>query len=78
MTARPETLVIVDREGTLQIEIRELLREGDRAYLLFDRSDGTVARVEIDQTKLRETVEGRVPADLTYRGGAVIAPQQDV
>jgi len=78
MSARPETLVIVDRGGTLQIEIRELLREGDRAYLLFGRSDGTVARVEIDPTKLNETVEGRVPADLTYRGGAVTAPQQDV
>jgi hypothetical protein len=74
----PEALVVVERNGVHRIEIREVLREGDAYFLIFDRSDGTEARIAIDGTKLKKTVDGRVPADLIYHGGTLAAPQQDV
>lgn len=74
----PEALVVIERDGVHRIEIREVLREGDSCFLIFARSDGTEARVLIDGTKLKKTVDGRVPADLIYSGGALAAPQQDV
>ena len=72
----PEALVVVERDGVHRIEIREVLREGDACFLIFARSDGTEARVAIDGTKLKRTVDGRVPANLIYNGGA-LAAQQD-
>ena len=74
----PEALVIVERDGVHRIEIREVLREGDCCFLVFARSDGSSVRVPIDGTKLNSTVDGRVPADLIYNGGALVAPQQEV
>jgi hypothetical protein len=74
----PEALAVVERDGIHRIEIREVLQEGDSYFLIFARSDGTEARVEIDGTKLKNTVDGRVPADLIYDGGALTAPRQDV
>ena len=74
----PETLVIVERDGIHRIELREVLQEGDSYFLLFARSDGTEVRVAIDGAKLMKTTDGRVPADLIYHGGALLAPQQDV
>lgn len=74
----PEALVVVERDGVHRIEIREVLREGESCFLIFARSDGTEVRVPIDGAKLRSTIDGRVPADLIYNGGALVAPQQDV
>ena len=73
-----ETLVVVERDGLHRIEIREVLREGESYFVLFARSDGTEARIAIDGTKLKETMNGQVPADLVYHGGAIVAPQQEV
>jgi hypothetical protein len=73
----PEALVIVERDGVHRIEIREVLQEGDSYFLVFARSDGTKTRVEVDGTKLKKTVDGRVPVDLIYNGGALAAPPQD-
>jgi hypothetical protein len=74
----PEALVVVERDGVHRIEIREVIQEGDTYFLLFAKSDGTEARVAIDGAKLKRTVNGQVPADLVYHGGALVAPQQDV
>ncbi|MBD7922370.1 hypothetical protein JR064_10720 [Xanthomonas sp. CFBP 8703] len=74
----PEALVVVERDGIHRIEIREVLQEGDSYFLVFARSDGSSVRVPIDGTKLKRTVDGRVPADLIYNGGALIAPRQEV
>ena len=74
----PEALVVVERDGVHRIEIREVFQEGDSYFLLFARSDGTEARVPIDGAKLKSTVNGQVPADLIYHGGALVAPQQEV
>ena len=74
----PEALVVVERNGVHRIEIREVLQDGDSYFLVFARSDGTEVRVPIDGAKLKKTVDGRVPADLIYNGGALVAPQQDV
>ena len=76
--AHPETLVIVERESGIAIEVRELAREGDKAFLIFARSDGTEARVEIDPSKLRAVSKRRVEVDFQYRGGVIKAPQQEV
>jgi hypothetical protein len=73
----PEALVVVERDGVHHIEIREVLRDGDSYFLVFARSDGSDVRVPIDGTKLKSTVDGRVPADLIYNGGALAAPQQE-
>ena len=73
-----EALVVVERDGVHRIEIREVLQQGDTYFLLFARSDGTEVRVAIDGAKLKRTVNGQVPADLIYHGGALVAPQQDV
>ena len=77
-TRRPETLVIVERDSGPAIELRELVREGEKAFLVFARSDGTGARVEIDPAKLRAVSKRRIEADFQYRGGAIKAPPQDV
>ena len=74
----PEALVVVERDGVHRIEIREVLRDGDSCFLVFARSDGSSMRVPIDGAKLKSTVDGRVPADLIYNGGALVAPQQEV
>ncbi|WP_303747626.1 hypothetical protein [Stenotrophomonas pigmentata] len=74
----PEALVVVERDGVHRIEIREVLQDGASCFLVFARSDGTEVQVPIDAEKLKKTVDGRVPADLIYNGGALIAPQQDV
>jgi len=74
----PEALVVVERNGVHRIEIREVPREGDSYFLLFARSDGSSVRVPIDGTKLKNTVDGQVPADLIYNGGSLVAPQQEV
>jgi len=74
----PETLVVVERDGIHRIEIREVLRDGGSCFLIFARSDGTEVRVPIDGEQLKATVDGQVPADLIYQGGAIAAPQQDV
>ncbi|WP_285449073.1 hypothetical protein [Xanthomonas sp. LMC-A-07] len=73
-----EALVVVKRNGVHRIEIREVLQDGDSYFLVFARSDGTEARVPIDGTKLKKTIDERVLADLIYHGGALVAPQQDV
>jgi hypothetical protein len=73
-----EALVVVERNGVHRIEIREVLQEGDTYFLIFARSDGSEVRVPIDGTKLKKTIDGRVPADLIYHGGALAAPQQEV
>jgi len=74
----PEALVVVERDGVHRIEIRGVLQDGDSCFLVFAKSDGTEVRIPIDAEKLKKTVDGRVPADLIYNGGALIAPQQDV
>ena len=73
-----EVLVVVERDGVHRIEVRKVLQEGDAYFVLFARLDGTQVRVPIDGAKLRETVNGQVPADLIYNGGSLEAPQQDV
>jgi len=73
-----EALVVVERDGIHRIEIREVLQDGGSCFLIFARSDGTEVRVPIDRAKLKATVNGYVPADLIYNGGALVAPQQDV
>ncbi|MEA9579513.1 hypothetical protein VC218_11510 [Xanthomonas nasturtii] len=73
-----EALVVVERNGVHRIEIREVFQDGDSCFLVFARSDGTEVRVPIDGAKLKTTVDGRVPADLIYNGGALAAPQQDI
>jgi len=70
-----EALVVVERATGTGIEIRELVREGDRAFLVFARSDGTDCRIEIDPAKVRPF---RTRPGFQYRGGVVKAPQQDV
>jgi len=74
----PEALVVVERNGVHHIEIREVLKDGESYFVVFARSDGTEVRVPIDGAKLKKTVDGRVPADLIYNGGALDALQQDV
>lgn len=74
----PETLVVVERDGIHRIEIREVLRDSGSCFLIFARADGTEVRVPIDGERLKATVNGQVPADLIYHGGAIVAPQQDV
>ncbi len=73
-----ETLVIVERESRIAIELREVAREGDKAFLIFARSDGTHARVEIDPSKLRAVSKRRIEVDFDYRGGVIKAPEQEV
>lgn len=75
---RSETLVIVERDSGLGIEIREVEWDGDKADLIFARSDGTEARVSIDSTQLQAVAEGQIQVDFQYRGGAIKAPQQEV
>ena len=77
-THRPETLVIVERDAGSAIELRELVTEGEKAFLIFARSDGSEARVEIDPAKLRAVPKRRIEADFQYRGGAIKAPAQEV
>jgi hypothetical protein len=74
----PETLVVVERDGLHCIEIRQVFREGESCFVLFARSDGTETRVAIDGTKLKQPINGQVPADLVYHGGAIVAPHQEV
>lgn len=74
----PEALVVVERKGVHRIEIREVLQDGDSYFLVFARPDGTEVPVPIDGKKLKKTIDGRIPADLIYNGGALVAPQQDV
>ena len=74
----PEALVVIERDGVLHIEIRQVHRDGDKTFVVFARSDGTEAHVEIDESKLRRTEDGRVKADFVYQGGALAAPEQDV
>ena len=74
----PETLVIVERDTGIGIETRELVKEGDKAFLIFARSDGTDCRVEIDPSKIRPVSRGRIEVDFQYRGGVIKAPQQEV
>ena len=74
----PQALVIVERDGIHRIEIRDVLQQDDLCFLLFARSDGTEVRIAIDGAKLKRTVDGHVPADLIYHGGALVAPKQDV
>lgn len=74
----PEAIVVVERDGVHRIEIRQVLRKGDTCFVIFARSDGSEVRVPIDAAKLRSTVDGQVPADLVYHGGAVLAPPQEV
>jgi hypothetical protein len=71
----PETLVAVERDTGVGIEMRKLVREGDRAFLIFARSDGSECRVEIDPTKIQPF---RIKPDFQYRGGIIKAPQQEV
>ena len=73
-----ETLVIVERDTGIKIQIRELVRAGEKAFLIFERSDGTESRVEIDPSKVRAVAKGRIEADFQYRGGVIRAPQQEV
>jgi len=75
---RYETLVIVKRRGRYQIELREVERDGGRAFLIFARSDGSEARIAIDEAKLFATPKGRVEAKFLYRGGTIQAPKQYV
>lgn len=72
---RPETLVVVERDTGIGIEMRELEREGKKAFLVFARSDGSECRVEIDPSKIRPF---RVRPKFSYRGGVIRAPQQEV
>ena len=74
----PETLVVVERDGVHQIEVREVLREGESCFLIFARSDGSEVRVPVDGAKFIKTHQGRVVANMIYRGGSVIAPEQEV
>lgn len=78
ITTRQETLVIVKRCGRYQIELREVLHEGDKAFLVFARSDGSEVQVEVDPSKLFAVPKGRVEAKFLYRGGTIKAPKQDV
>lgn len=73
-----ETLVVVKRETGIGLETRRLVRDGERAFLIFERSDGTESRVEIDPSKVRTVANGRIVADFLYRGDVIGAPQQDV
>jgi len=66
---------MVERDTGIGIEMRELVREGDKAFLLFARSDGTDCRVEIDPSKIQPF---RTKVDFQYRGGVIKAPQQEV
>lgn len=75
---RSETLVIVERETGFAIELRQVVREGDKAFLIFARSDGSDAYVEIDPANLRAVSDGRIEVEFQYRGGAVKAPKQEV
>jgi hypothetical protein len=75
---RPETLVIVERDTGIRTEIRQLVREGDKAFLIFARSDGSECRVEIDPAKIRSVAQKRIKVDFEYRGGVIKAPQQHV
>jgi hypothetical protein len=77
-TKHPETLVIVERETGVAIEMRKFVREGEKAFLILARSDGTDCRVEIDASKLQPVSHGRIEVDFQYRGGAITAPQQEV
>lgn len=72
---RPETLVVVERHTGIGIEMRELEREGDKAFLVFACSDGSECRVEIDPTKIRPF---KTKPDFQYRGGVIKAPQQEM
>jgi len=74
----PETLVIVERDNGIAIELREVAHEGDKAFVVFARSDGTHARVEIDPSKLLAVPKRRVEVDFQYRGGAIKAPEQEI
>jgi hypothetical protein len=73
-----ETLVIVERSTGIGIETRELVRDGEKAFLIFECYDGTESRVEIDPAKLRAVVKGRIEADFLYRGGVIKDPRQEV
>lgn len=73
-----EVLVVVERDGVHRFEVREVLQEGDAYFVLFARLDGTQVRVTIDGAKLKKTVNGQVPANLIYNGGALETPQQDL
>jgi hypothetical protein len=75
---RLETLVIVERENVLAIELREVVKREGRAFLIFARSDGSEVQVEIDPAKLRAVPKGRIEAAFQYRGEVVKAPQQDI
>ena len=75
---RSETLVIVDRDSGLGIEMREVELAGEKAYIIFARSDGTEARVPIDPSKLKVVSDGQIQVDFQYRGGVIEAPQQEV
>ena len=70
-----EILVIVERDTGVGIEMREVVMEGDKAFLVFARSDGTDCRIEIDPAKIRPF---RIKPDFQYRGGAIKAPQQEM
>ena len=73
-----EALAIVERAGRLHIEVRRILREQDKTFLVFERSDGTDTHVEVDGARLLATENGRVEVDFVYQGSAVATPQQDV
>lgn len=74
--ARPQALVVVERDGVHRIETRDIVCEGEDWFVVFGRSDGTEVRIPIDGSKLRSTLRGRVEADLIYGGGALVAPEQ--
>jgi hypothetical protein len=73
-----ETLVIVERDNGIAMEIREVAHEGGKAFLIFARSDGTHARIEIDPSKLRAVPKRRIEVDFQYRGPAIKAPEQEI
>lgn len=75
---RSETLVIVERDSGLGIEIREVEWDVEKADLIFARSDGTEARVSIDPLLLRAVAERQIQVDFQYRGGVIKAPEQEV
>jgi hypothetical protein len=75
---RKETLVIVERDSGLGIEMREVELDGEKADVIFARSDGTEARVPLDPSKLRAVDGGQILVDFQYRGGVIKAPQQEV
>ena len=70
---RHDILIFVQRDTGLEVEILELVREGDKACLLFPLSDAASCRVDLDPSKIRPLSHPRIQADFLYRA-AVKAP----